>query len=186
MSDNAAYVDTTRVAHREVPFAQLLDMLVAVAGLDPARIATILGAGTVTLGAYRYRWEGITTSEQEVTPMLEHFPKPDPTRPFDASRCLLARIRAGVETIDLPRDAASKRRLLQKQDFWEVLMGTVAGRALKYDTYSYRDGADLYVLDLSADDERWLREASPLLTVARTAEQVAGLPLDRLTLYVKR
>jgi len=40
----AAYVDTTRVAHREVPFAQLFDMLVAVSGLDPARITTILGA----------------------------------------------------------------------------------------------------------------------------------------------
>jgi len=89
-------------------------------------------------------------------------------------------------TIDLPRDTATRRRPLQKQDFWEVLIATIAKHAPRYDTYSYRDGADLYVWELSPEDEQLLRQASPLLTVDRTAEQVAGLPLERVTLYVKR
>jgi hypothetical protein len=184
--DGAGYVDTNRVGHREIPFPKLLEMVVAVAGLDPARIGMILRAGTVTLGAYRYRWEAIAMDGAEIAPLLEPFPKSDPLRPFDASRCLLARIRAGVETIELPREMASRRRLLQDISFWDVLMGAASARIPRYDTYSHREGADLYSLDLTPEDERRLRQAAPLLAVDRTAEQITGLPLDRMILYVKR
>jgi hypothetical protein len=184
--DGAGYVDTNRVGHSEIPFAKLLEMVVAVAGLDRARIATILRAGTVTLGANRYRWEPIAADGAEIAPLLEVFPKPDPLRPFEASRCLLARIRAGVETIELPREMASRLRRLQEVSFWDVLMATVSARIPRYDTYSYREGADLYSVDLNSEDERRLRQAAALLAVDRTAEQVTGLPLDRVILYVKR
>jgi hypothetical protein len=186
LSDGAGYIDTTRVAHREIPFAQLLDLVVAVAGLDPARISTILRAGTAVNGGYRYRWPSIQVGEPEITPMLERFPKPDPLRPFDPARCLLARIRAGVETIELPRDVASRRRVLQLSCFWDVLMEVATARVPRYENYSYRDGADLYIVDLVPNDEQRLHQAAPLLAVERTAEQVGGLPLERLTLYVKR
>jgi len=184
--DSAGYVDTNRVAHREIAFSKLLETVVAVSGLDPARISTILRAGTVTLGAYRYRWDAVTLDVAEIAPLLDGFPKPDPARPFDASRCLLARIRAGVETIELPREMASRRRLLQSSSFWDVLMGTATARVPRYDSYSYREGADLYTVDLNTGDERRLRQAAPLLAVDRTAEQITGLPLERVTLYVKR
>ncbi len=184
--DGAGYVDTNRVAHREISFAKLLEIVVAVAGLDPARIGTILRAGTVTLGAFRYRWETIAVDGAEIALLLELFPKADPARPFDASRCLLARIRAGVETIELPREMASRRRLLQNSDFWDVLMSAAIAGAPRYDSYSYREGADLYTLDLNSGDERRLRQAAPLLAVDRTAEQITGLPLERVTFYVKR
>jgi hypothetical protein len=186
MSDAAGYIDTTRVAHRDIPFSQLLDLVVAVAGLDPARIVTILRAGTAVNGGNRYRWPPIIAAEAEIVPMLERFPKPDPSRPFDAARCLLARIRAGVETIDLPRDTSSQRRRLQQNNFWDVLMNVAAARIPSYDGYSYRDGADLYAVELTPNDEQVLRDAAPLLTIQRTAEQVGALPLERLTLYVKR
>ncbi len=186
MSDGAAYVDANRVGHTEIPFAKLLEMVVAVAGLDSARIPTILRAGTVTIGENRYRWDPITVDAAAIAPLLDAFPKPDPSRAFDASRCLLARIRAGVETIDLPRDMATRKRSRDGITFWDALMDTAASRAPQYSTYSFRDGADLYTLDLSADDERLLRDAAPLLAIARTAEQVASLPLERVTFYVKR
>jgi hypothetical protein len=184
--DGAGYVDTNRVGHTEIPLAKLLEMVVAVSGLDPARIATILRVGTVTLGANRYRWQPIIVDGAEITPLLEPFPKADPLRPFDVSRCLLARIRAGVETIELPREMASRVRRQQEISFWDVLMAAVSARIPRYDTYSYRDGADLYAVDLNSEDERRLRQAAPLLAVDRTAEQVTGLPLDRVILYVKR
>jgi hypothetical protein len=184
--DGAGYVDTNRVAHREVSFPKLVEIVVAVSGLDPARIGTILRAGTVVFGAYRYRWEPISVTPADLSPILDGFPKSEPARPFDPSRCLLARIRAGVETIDLPREMASRRRLLQKGTFWDELLQTIATRTPRYDTYSYRDSADLYTMDLNPEDERRLRAAAPLLAVDRTAEQVGGLPLERVILYVKR
>jgi hypothetical protein len=186
LSDGAGYIDTTRVAHRQIPFPQLLDLVVAIAGLDPARIVTILRAGTATNAGYRYRWTAIQSTAAEIVPLLERFPKPDTARVFDAERCLLARIRAGVETIELPRDKASERQRGQSGSFWDVLIALAVARGPRYDNYSYRDGADLYVMDLTAADEALLRQAAPLLTNLRTAEQVGGLPLDRLILYVKR
>jgi len=186
MSDNAAYVETTRVGHSDIPFTQLLELVVAVAGLDLSRIRTILAAGTATNGGRRYRWQPMEAGNDDLAPLLERFPKPDPARRFDASRCLLARIRAGVETIELPRETASARRLGQQQDFWAVLIAMVAAHEPRYETFSYRDGADLYIVDLQPQEERGLREAAGLLTIARTAEQVARLPLERVTLYVKR
>jgi hypothetical protein len=190
LSDGAGYIDTTRVAHREIPFTQLLDLVVAVAGLNPARIATILRAGTATNAGFRYRWPTISSETGEILPLLERFPKPDPSRAFNADRCLLARIRAGVETIELPRDTASRthssKPRLQSSSFWDVLMNVAVARGPRYDNYSYRDGADLYRVDLATADEELLRQAAPLLTVERTAEQVGGLPLERITLYVKR
>ena len=190
MSDGAGYIDTTRVAHREILFAQLLDLLVAVAGLDAARIVTILRAGTTANGGYRYRWQSIIVPEAEIQEMLRRFPQPDPARPFNPARCLLARIRAGVETIDLPRETASRpsrgNKRAQQNNFWDVLMSVAGARIPCYDGYSYRDGADLYRVDLGSSDERILREAAPLLTVQRTAEQVGALPLERVILYVKR
>lgn len=186
LSDDAGYVDATRVGAREIPFAQLLDLLVAVAGLDAARIRTILRAGTTVNGAYRYRWAAIVAEESEIAPLLARFPQPDPSRPFDAERCLLARIRAGVETIDLPRDVASRLQRGQKQSFWDVLIDVARLRAPAYETYSYRDGADLYTFTPDPAAERMLKLGAPLLTVSRTAEQVSGLPLERVTMYVKR
>jgi len=190
MSDSAGYIETTQVTNREIPFAQLLDLVVAVAGLDAARIKTILRAGTAANAAYRYRWAPILAEEPEIAALLGRFPQPDPTRPFDASRCLLARIRAGVETIELPRDMASTpaSRLPrgQKQSFWEILIDISRLRTPKYETYSHRDGADIYLMELDPATERLLKQAAPLLAVNRTAEQVSGLPLERVTMYVKR
>jgi hypothetical protein len=184
--DGAGYVDTNRVGHTEISFPKLLEMVVVVAGLDPARIGTILRAGTVTLGANRYRWPPITLETTEIAPLLEPFPKADPSRPFEASRCLLARIRAGVETIELPREMASRRRGKQVATFWDVLIAVAAAHTPQYSSYSYRESADLYTLELSPDEEKHLRQAAPLLVLDRTAEQITGLPLERITFYVKR
>jgi hypothetical protein len=186
LSDAAGFLDVTRVSHQEVPFAQVLDLVVAVAGLDAARVAAILRAGAAVSGGYRYRWPPLVASESEIAPLLENFPKPDPRRPFDASRCLLARVRAGVETIELPREMAARRRRSQLETFWDHLMAVCAGHPPAYAGYSYRDAADLYTLDLTSDMERGLRQAGPLLAVDRVAEQITGLPLEKITFYVKR
>lgn len=186
MSDAAGYIEMTHVANREVTIEELLELVVSVTGLDAARIATILRAGTVVSGAYRYRWAALEAEEAGLTPRLADFPRPEPGRPFDPSRCLLARIRAGVETIELPRESAARRRLLRKQSFWEVLIELAALRAPRYETYSHHDRADVYSFRPTAEDEQMLRRAAPLLRMDRTIEQVTGLPLEKVTLYVRR
>ena len=184
MSDAAGYIEVTRVGQREIAFEQLLELVVSVAGLDAARIATILGAGTAVVGDHRYRWAPVPAEARELAAMLDRFPKPEPDRRFDSERCMLVKIRAGVETIELPREAAARRRLLQKQSFWDVLMGLP--RNLHYETYSHRDRADVYSFEPTADEEQALRRAAPLLRMDRTAEQITGLPLEKVTLYVSR
>src|SRR5258708_3744713 len=92
LSDNAGYIDMTHVAHREVAFSEVLDLVVAVAGLNTDRIRTLLRAGTAVVNAYRYRWPPVTLEVDELVPLLERFPHPQPDRPFDAQRCLLAKI----------------------------------------------------------------------------------------------
>jgi hypothetical protein len=186
MSDDAGYIDVTRVTHQEIAFDRLLDLVVAVAGLDASRIATILGAGTAVVGEHRYRWTPIAAEEAEIQPRLERFPKPEPGRPFHQDRCLFARIHAGVETIELSRESAAKRRLLSKRSFWEALMALSTARELRYETYSHRDQADIYSFEPTTDEEQALRRAAPLLRVDRTAEQITGLPLEKVTLYVRR
>ncbi len=184
MSDSAGYIEVTRVAHREIDFAQLLDLVVTVAGLDASRIAAILGAGTAVVGDHRYRWQPLPAEAGELATLLDRFPKPEPERPFDAERCRLAKIRAGVETIELPREAAARKRLLQKQSFWDVLMAQA--QRLRYETYSHRDRADVYSFEPTSDEEQALRRAATLLRAERTAEQITGLPLEKVTLYVSR
>lgn len=178
LSDNAGYIDMTRVAHREVAFAEVLDLVVAVAGLNTERIRTLLRAGTTVVNAYRYRWTPVTVDADELAPLLTRFPHPQPDRPFERERCLLAKIRAGVETIELPRESAS--------EFWDVLMDVAVRHRPSYETYSYRDGADIYSFEPTSVEEQTLRRAASLLTVHRKAEQVTGLPLEKVVLYVKR
>jgi len=178
LSDSAGYIDMTHVAHREVPFSEVLDLVVAVAGLNMERIRTLLRAGTAAVNAYRYRWPPVALEDDELAPLLERFPHPQPDRPFGRERCLLAKVRAGVETIELRRESAAR--------FWDALMDIAVEHQPSYETYSYRDGADVYSFEPTGADEQALRRAASLLEVQRTAEQVTGLPLEKIVLYVKR
>ena len=190
MSDAAGYIEMTRVMERDLAFDELLRMVVSVAGLDAGRIRAILRAGTAVAGPYRYRWTPLEIEdageEADLAARLARFPHAEPDRPFDPARCLLARIRAGVETIELPREAAERRRFTEKRSFWDVLMERSAARIPRYETFSHREQADVYSYEPTPEDEQALRGAASLLRAARTAEQVTGLPLEKVTLYVKR
>ena len=190
MSDAAGYIEMTRVMERDLGFDELLRMVVSVAGLDGERIRAILRAGAAVAGPYRYRWTPLEIEaggeEADLAARLARFPHAEPDRPFDPARCLLARIRAGVETIELPREAAARRLFTEKRSFWDVLMERSAARIPRYETFSHREQADVYSYEPTPEDEQALRGAASLLRAARTAEQVTGLPLEKVTLYVKR
>jgi len=186
LSEVAEYVSATRVVQRDFPIAELLEAVVSVGGKNAERVGQILGAGSMVVGDYRYRWEPLRAASAEIEPLLTRFPDPQPDRPFDAARCVYAILHAGVETIRLPREEAARRRFLKKASFWDTLMNVAAARTPRYHTYSYRDRADVYVFEPTAEEERRLRDAAPLLPVQRTEERIRALPLEKITLLVNR
>ena len=105
MSDAAEYISMTRVMQCDFPMAELLEAVVAVGGKNPERLLQILRAGSMVLGQYCYRWEPLEADATDLAPLLARFPDSQPDRPFQVERCVHAAICAGVEMIELPREA---------------------------------------------------------------------------------
>lgn len=186
ISEAAGYISTERVMQRDFPILELIEALLAVAGKNIERLQQILRAGSVVVGNYRHRWAPLEAERHELETLLAHFPDPLPDRPFEPARCVFAVIRAGLETIELPRQQAARRRLLKRSSFWDALMEVASARVPLYRSYSYRDRADVYTFEPTRDDEERLREAAALLTVERTGERIRALPLEKITLLVNR
>lgn len=186
LSDEAGYISSARVVQRDFALHELLEALVTVSGKNPERLRQILQAGSVVVAGYRHRWAPLEAQAEELAPLLARFPDPQPGRPFEADRCVYAAIRAGVETIELPRDQAARRRFLKKETFWQVLMEVAVARAPCYQSYSYRDRADVYAFEPTHEDQQRLRDAAPLLRLERLEERIRLLPLEKVTLLVNR
>ncbi len=186
VSDEAGYISSARVVQRDFSMTELLEALLAVSGKNPQRLRQLLRAGSVVVGGYRHRWAPLEAEAEELAPLLARFPDPQPDRPFQAERCVLAMIRAGVETIEMPRDQAARRRFLKKESFWEVLMAVAIARRPQYQSYSYRDRADVYTFEPTQEDRQRLRDAGPLLRADRLEERLRMLPLEKVMLLVNR
>jgi hypothetical protein len=185
-SEAAGYISSSPVVQRDLPIEELMEALVAVAGKNVERIVQLLRTGTIALGESRYRWSGLEAARQEVEPLLAAFPDPWPGRAFEPDRCVYAIIRAGAETIDLPREQAAQRRPRTKATFWDALMRIARERAPAYEMYSYRQRADVYVMQPAAQEVERLREAADLLAMERVAERLCRLPIDKILLLVNR
>lgn len=174
VSEAAEYVSVTHVVQREFTLRELVEVMVPVLGTDPSRIRKMMRVGTVSTGEYRYRWEGVEVSPEEVNAILEAFPRAEPGRPFELERCFLVRFRRGQETLDLPRQNADRKALFARQSFWDGLIGLAAG-GIRYSDYSHADKADLFTLEL--DLERWqrLRALLPLLKPGSASERLERL-----------
>ncbi len=186
LSEAAGYVTATRVVLRDFTAAELMEALVAVAGKNIERLLQLLRAGTFASGDYRYRWEPIEAQCQELEPHLARFPNPCPDRPFEPARCVFARIRAGVETIEMPREQAAQRGFLKKQSFWDVLMQVASARPPAYQTYSYRDRADVYAFEPTRGEVERLRDAAALLPLEQAGNRIRSLPVEKIILLVNR
>jgi len=186
LSEAAGYVTSTRVMQRDFPIQELLEAVVSVAGKNLERIRWLLRTGSIVVGDYRYRWVSLEAAREDLEPLLERFPDPWPQREFQPGRCVQAQIHAGVETIDLPREEGARTRLLRKATFWDALLQLARERAPHYETYSYRQRADVYSLEPTAGEAARLREAAALLASERTAERIQRLPLGKITFLVNR
>lgn len=185
VSEAAEYISVTHVVQRDFALGELIEMMLPVLGKDAGRIRQILGAGTLSNGEYRYRWEPFEAVTEEIEALLGNFPDPQPERPFDPASCFLVRFRRGVETLDLPRENVSKRPLFGGQSFWEALLG-LAGEQVRYSDYSYGDQADVFVLPLDLAIVEQLNGLLPLLKPKSAAERLLRFRPERIEWLSRR
>ncbi len=185
-SEAAGTISLTPVVRQDLPAAQLIENILRITGKDAARVREVLRQGTVVNGASRFRWESIHALPEEVTQALAAFPDPDPSRPFDAARCIRIRLTGGRSPLELDRTAASRRRLLRRRSFWQAVLEVVGNLPVTYYDYSYADRADVYHADLTADAARSLRQESGLLPYTSLAVAIRESSWVRLELWVER
>ena len=180
-SEDAASIALTPVVVRDMPLGELVELMLGVTGKDSQRIRELLKRGAFVSGASRFRWTGV---DLDVTELLKTFPDPDPSRPFEASKCVRAILRVGVTRVDLSREAAQKRRLFQNGAFWDLLLATIP--APQYCDYSFKERADIYRAPVPAAAAKTLAEGSKLLAYSVLADKVRTMVPDTVDFYLPR
>ena len=149
-SEAAGQISVTPVVAEDMPLGALLEVLLGIAGKDPARIRELLLRGAAVQGASRFRWEKIDADLTSIEAALASFPDADPRRSFDPAQCFHVRLRGPRGHMDMPRELAHRRRFLASRSFWSALMEMAAAATPEYVEYSYRSKADAYRIELSA------------------------------------
>jgi hypothetical protein len=185
LSEAAEYISVTHVVQRDFGLGELVEVMLPVLGKDAGRIRQILGAGTLSTGDYRYRWEPFELSAAEIETILNNFPDPEPARSFDPETCFLVRFRRGSDTLDLPRENAAKKALFGRQSFWDALLGLTSG-AISYGGYSYGDRADFFALVLDQALTERLAGVLPLLKPKTAAERLERFRPERIEWLSRR
>jgi hypothetical protein len=185
-SEDAGAISLTPVVVREMPIRELVEFTLASAGKRTERILEILQHGQLVSGASRLRWQGWEADADEIDALLAAFPDPEPARPFDESRCVLAVLWGPYVRIGLPREPISKRRMFRRSSLWDHLAALAQSKDLRYIDYSYRDRADCYRLALDYARATAIRASAPLLRYAALARQIETAAFDSLDFFVRR
>ena len=185
-SEAAEAITISPVVVQDLPIRELLEHMLAVTGKDEARIREFIRRGSMVSGASRFRWAGWEAEADALREVLASFPDPDPTRAFDAARCIRAILRGGRQTIEIPRDAAGRKSLFRRATFWDLLMEVVAGGGLVYVGYSYRDRADRFLRELAFAEAARLRAASSTVRFNTLRDQIGSSAFVQAELLVTR
>ncbi|HKN24644.1 MAG TPA: hypothetical protein VJX72_07340 [Candidatus Acidoferrum sp.] len=161
--DDAGYVTMRPVVKQTFRLNELVDMVVGVAGKDPARIQQILRSGTVLYNGYHYWWAPLTAEQPEIEVLLAGFPDDDPSRLFNPANVTAALLESGGGTqrnlVEITASEAGGKKLFAHTSPWDVLMQFAAGHTLRYEKYSYGRRADLFRLTLHFDQAQQLLSA---------------------------
>jgi hypothetical protein len=172
-SEAAGAISITPVVVQELSVRELMEQVLGVvAGKEEARIREILLRGTLVVGASRFRWQGWEPDLPGLRALLDTFPDPDPSRPFAAEHCVRATLRGGRQAVEIPREAAIQKRLLQRHSFWDLMMELVPTAELRYGGYSYRERADRYLREFTAAEVQKIHAASSRLKYSTLREQI--------------
>jgi hypothetical protein len=178
--EEAGYLSVRPVRRQTFRLHELVDMVLRVTGRDAERIRQVLRSGTVVYHDYRYWWEGFEVGAAELAAVLERFPRPEPGRQFDAAACTGVVFESGgprgAGGAELGRVDATRRRLLRRRSFWDVLMELAAAAPPAYLDFSYERRADLYAVELDAERRARLVEQALKLAPRRVRGMLYGLP----------
>lgn len=152
----------TQVVSQDMPVHELaLRILGVIGSKDAQRMQEILKRGSVVAGASRLRWDSILADEREVWEALSSFPDAEPSRPFDAGRCVEFVLIEGRRRVAIDVAAAVKRGWFQRRSFWDAVMEATPHPA--YHDYSYKDSADVYRAVLSTGQNSAIQDGLRLL-----------------------
>jgi hypothetical protein len=185
-SEAAEAISLTPVVAQDLPMRDLVEHMLGVTGKDTARICELLKRGTLVSGASRFRWEGLQADSDSLGEVLATFPDADPSRPFAPERCVRAVLRGGRTPLEIPREAAARKGLFQRHDFWGVLMELVSAGETTYASYSYRDRADRYLRELSVTEAGKIRVASDAVRFSTLRDQIRTVGFGQVELFVVR
>jgi len=185
-SEVAEAISITPVLLQELPVRELVEHLLGIAGKDESRIREILLRGTLVSGASRFRWAGWDADVASLRELLATFPDADPARPFAAAGCIRVTLRGGRHPIEIPREAAARKSLFQRNTFWDLLMEVVGASSPAYYGYSYRDRADRYLRQFTPAETERLRAAASAARYSALRDQIRSVGFAHAELHVTR
>src|SRR5579863_7613183 len=137
--------------------AELVDMIVRVAGKDSERVQQILRSGTIVFHSFRYWWQGFEPDMAALGEALATYPDADSSRAFHAEDCseivLESSGSPARHALRITRGEARKRRLLRSHSFWDCLLDFAKENTPRYREYSYAAHAAVYNVAVSVE---WL------------------------------
>ena len=161
--EDAGYVSVRPVVKQVFRLHELADLVVSIAGKDPARVQQIFRSGTAVYHGYRYWWDGIPAEASEIAALLVPFPDDDPSRPFEPSKATAALLEIGGGTqchvVEILREEALEKRFLGRLSPWQVLLRSAASHTARYERYSHARRADLFRVSLPYDHAQQLLAA---------------------------
>lgn len=185
-SEAAGYVSLTAVVTRQMPVRELIETMMAVTGPDHERIRDLLRRGSIVSGASRFRWSGLEAGAAEIAAVVGSLPAADPARPFKPNACTRAVLRGPGVRVEIPREAAERKRIMRRGTFWELLMGVAAEAPPHYVEYSYGERADRYSAQLAPASAARIVEGAGLLRYSGVEAQLRRAILDTVEFLVPR
>jgi len=185
-SEAAEAISLTPVVVQELPVRELVEHMLGVTGKDEPRIREFLLRGSLVSGASRFRWSGWEADLESLRELLATFPDPEPARPFSAARCMRVTLRGGRQSIELPREALSRKSLFQRASYWDTLMELVGAGSLTYAGYSYRERADRFTRELAVVEADRLRVASEAVKFSTLRQQIRMVAFTSAEMLVGR
>jgi hypothetical protein len=153
--EEAEYVSIRPVRRQIFKLRELIDMVLCVTGRDLPRVQQILRTGTIVFHFYRYWWQGFETDAAEISAVLAEFPADDPSRVLSANECAIVVLESAVKgrpSIDVKKSDADHKSLFASQSFWDCLLALAeSAQEIKYGGYSFARRADLFRVELSAE-----------------------------------
>lgn len=186
--EEAEYLSMRPVVRQEFRSAELVDMVVQVAGKDADRVQKILSAGTIVFHSFRYWWTGFDADSAALSEILKKYPDADPQRAFRAEDCCEVTLESSGSpprhSLRIRRGEGSKRRLLRSRTFWDILMSLARAAAPSYREYSYSRRGDIYSLPLSPGQVAHLADEAARLAPRALRADLALLPAMSQVIFI--